>query len=326
MILGQQRFEYYLTQLDTLLLEASKTENPALYLYQNDARTKAFMLQALSKLYAGLHNEKKFVKLKDRFKELEDMLGDMDHYDAYAKEFKKNKKIPANIVTFIEKKKVENTTTFNNLLLEKKWINHDPLRINKIRKKLNKIDWQTADKETALIKAFYESEIKEINEFFTSCGKAFTDIENQVHELRRKLRWLSIYAQALQGVIQFSRKNSTEPSLKKYLTKDIIESPFNKMPAKGKNTDVILLSKNHFLALSKTIDSLGKLKDSGLKLHALEEAIMGTSKIEKTAAFIKACKLANTDKNGLTDILKKANTICNPFFAEKNLDKILSNG
>ncbi len=326
MTLGKQRFEYYLTQLDTLLLEASKTENPALYLYQNDARTKAFMLQGLSKLYAGLHNEKKFEKLKDRFKVLEDMLGKIDYYDSFAIAFKKDKKIPAHIVAFLEKKKVEHTTAFSNLLLEKKWINHDPLRTNKIRKKLNKIDWQPADKETALIKTFYESEIKEINEFFVSCGKTFTDIENQVHELRRKLRWLSIYAQALQGVLQFSRKNSTEASLKKYLTKDIIESPFNKMPAKGKNTDVILLSKNHFLALSKTIASLGKLKDSGLKILALKEAILATSKIEEAAAFTKACKLANTDKNGLTDILKKANAICNPFFAEKNLDKVLSNG
>jgi hypothetical protein len=325
MTLGQQRFEYFLTQLDTLLLEASKTENPALYLYKNDARTKVFMLQGLAKIYAGMHNEKKFLKIKERFKILEDMIGAIDYYDAFAVAFKKNKNIPANISSFLEKKTQESLSILNNQLLEKKWINHDPLRSKKIQKKLAKIDWQTPEKEVELISIFYAKSIKGITEFYESCGTSFTELETQVHEIRRKLRWLSIYVHAFRGAIQFSRKNVTDPNLKKYLTKDIVESPFNKMPAKGKNVAVMLLSKNYFLALSKTIATLGKLKDEGLKIHVLKDAILATSKTTDEAAQIKAYKLANVDKNGLVTILKKANNICKPFFEEKNLDKLLSN-
>ena len=60
MILGPQRFEYFLMKLEELLAQAAATKNPALFLYQNDARTKLFMLEGLSKLYAGMHNKKKF--------------------------------------------------------------------------------------------------------------------------------------------------------------------------------------------------------------------------------------------------------------------------
>ena len=101
---GLGRFEFYLIQLDDLLLKASQSKNPALFLYQNDGRTKVFMLQGLAKLYAGMHNEKKFLKIKERFKQVEDLLGGVDHYDNYAKDFLKDKTITSKIRLFIEKK------------------------------------------------------------------------------------------------------------------------------------------------------------------------------------------------------------------------------
>ncbi|MFN0081444.1 MAG: hypothetical protein ACKVOM_02915 [Ferruginibacter sp.] len=104
---GPGRFEFYLIQLDEVLLQSSKTDNPALYLYKNDARTKAFMLEGLSKLYASLHNEKRFDYAKEYFKSLEDALGDIDHYDAYAEQFLADPEMPVTIRMFIEQKRDE---------------------------------------------------------------------------------------------------------------------------------------------------------------------------------------------------------------------------
>ena len=65
---GLLRFEFFLNQLETIILKADKQKNPGLFLYKNNARTPLFMLEALSKMYAEIHNKKKFSKLKEHFK------------------------------------------------------------------------------------------------------------------------------------------------------------------------------------------------------------------------------------------------------------------
>ena len=99
---GIIRFDFYLNQLLVLISNASKQKNPALWLYQNNARTPIFMLEGLSKLYLDLHNKKKFTALKEQFKLLEDGLGAIDYYDSFAKEFAKNKKIPVAVTKYLQ--------------------------------------------------------------------------------------------------------------------------------------------------------------------------------------------------------------------------------
>ncbi len=99
---GSARFEFYLLKLEELIKQSLNEINPALWLYNNDARTVIFMLEGLSKLYAGLHNKKRFEKLKDDFKLLEDGLGAIDYYDAFAREFSTNSNIPAEITSYLQ--------------------------------------------------------------------------------------------------------------------------------------------------------------------------------------------------------------------------------
>jgi len=47
---GEQRFNFFLDQLQSLLANAQNQKNPALWLYSNNARTTLFMLEALAKL------------------------------------------------------------------------------------------------------------------------------------------------------------------------------------------------------------------------------------------------------------------------------------
>ena len=59
------------------------------------------MLEALAKLYGGIHNKKIVAKVKTGFKLLEDAIGQIDYYDAFAKEFLLNKNIPATITNYL---------------------------------------------------------------------------------------------------------------------------------------------------------------------------------------------------------------------------------
>lgn len=302
---GLARFEFYLKQLEKLLLESKAQENPAFWLYQNNARTPLFMLEGLAKLYGNLHNSKKFEKLETHFKLLEDAIGAIDYYDAFAKQLSSDKKTPAKTIKFLQKKTAEKIQIVNDLLIEKKWIGENPERLTKIRKKLGEIDWLKDEAEIKAVEKFYRVTIDKINTFAKQYKDGFTELELQVHELRRKIRWLSIYPQALQGCIQLNEKSTKDKNVAKYLTPEIVNSPYNKLPAVGTNKVILMFEKDHFLALSWMISELGKLKDAGLQVHVLAEANNKTIEDSK-------------------EILAKASEICRTFFAEKNLDKLIA--
>lgn len=320
---GLGRFEYYIIQLEDLLTKARGTENPALYLYQNDVRTKLFMLEGLSKLYAGLHNKKRFTYAMEYFKSLEDLFGAIDHYEGIAKDFLKDDEMPSTLRMFAEEKKQQMLENANLVLLKKKWTVPDLYRTKKIRSKIKKADWQNPEEEVESIKAFYKKSIDNVTEFYLETGTEFNDIELQVHDLRRKLRWLSIYPQALRGCVQFIDNGIDTPEIDKYLTPEIVNSPFNIMPSAGTNQFFVFVEKNYFLALSYVINALGKIKDQGLRIMATAEAVENTQFVDEKVSLERAFSLNHVEENGLKDILKSAKDICEPFFYEDNLAKLL---
>ncbi|MEP7256583.1 MAG: hypothetical protein ABI666_12460 [Ferruginibacter sp.] len=321
---GIARFDYYLNKLQALLLKSSKQKNPALWLYQNNARTPLFMLEALAKLYAGIHNKKKFTKLKAQFKLLEDTLGAIDYYDSFAKEFISNKKIPATITNYIQAQSREKIQSLNEILKEKEWLSEDNMRIEKIRKKLAEADWQKEKEDIKSIQHFYMLSINQILEFIHQKDFHFENVETDVHELRRKLRWLSIYPQALQGCIQLSKAKTTPKYLSKYLTKEITGSPYNIMPDAVDNKYFLLLEKNRFYALSWMIAELGKLKDNGLRVVVIKEALLQTTATNEKEALKKAYLLCGRGQMQLTHALSTAETLCKTYCKEKNLESLIT--
>ncbi len=320
---GQARFDLFLAQLQTLLDKAAKQKNPALWLYQNNARTPLFMLEGLAKLYAGIHNKKKFIKIKAHFKLLEDAIGQIDYYDAFAKEFAGNKKIPATVVSYLQAQAREKIQSLNEILTEKDWIGSGKSRIEKIRKKLKKADWLDEPKDVEGIRDFYFSSINGILEFSNQKNFHFENVEKDVHELRRMLRWLSIYPQALKGCIQLSQSKKSPAYLSKYLTKAITGSPYNVMPDAGDLRYFLLLDKNRFYALSWMISELGNLKDSGLRLEVIKEALIQSGSTDEKAALIKARSFLGNRQLTEQQVLDQAEAILKTFCKEQNLESLV---
>lgn len=322
---GHLRFEYFLNQFQALLVKSSKEKNPALWLYQNNARTPLFMLEGLAKMYAGIHNKKKFSKIKEHFKLLEDAIGQIDYYDAFAKEFLINKKIPATITTYMQAQSREKIQSLNEILLEKNWLGDGAVRLNKIRKKLEKVDWQDEKEDISNIQQFYLTAINKILEFINKKDFRFTDVEKDVHEFRRMIRWLSIYPQALRGCIQLGKAKTKAPEyLKKYLTKAITTSPYNVMPDAADQKYFLLFEQNRFYALSWVIAELGNLKDNGLKVEVIKEALLQTSKITEKDALAKAYKLAGPGQKTIAQVLAAAGKLSKTFCKEKNLELMIT--
>ena len=323
---GQLRFEYHLNQLQQLISKSAKQKNPALWLYQNNARTPLFMLEGLAKMYAGIHNKKKFSKIKEHVKLLEDAIGQIDYYDSFAKEFVANKKIPAAITNYLQAQSREKIQSLNEILHENNWLGDDANRIEKIRKKLSEADWQDEKEEIKSIHQFYISAINKILEFINEKGFQFTNVENDLHEFRRMIRWLSIYPQALRGCIQLSTaktKTATPKYLAKYLTKSVKTSPYNILPDAADQKHFLLFNKNRFYALSWLIGELGNLKDSGLKVEVIKEAMLQTSKINEKDALAQAYKLAGPGHKTIQQLLDASEKISKIFCKEKNLESLI---
>jgi hypothetical protein len=310
----KNNFLHYIHQLSALLQESKTNSNPAMYLHNKGARTTAFMLQGLSRLYKELHNAKRFKKMQEKFKTLEDALGQVDLYNALVQSKALANKDAVVVKAYFQELLDESCTLLNIILEQNYFKKNEPFF--KTIKKINEADWFKPEEEANAIAKFYTKESKEVEQF----GKElpFTDMELHVHEWRRKLRWLSIYPQALDGLIQLEN-TAIDIKWNKYLTPAVINSPYNTLPDGSPLPYHVWLHKPAFLALSWMIQELGNLKDEGLMQHAITKGILKiTPDMDGNAAYELAKKWCGSKLND-QQILDNATAITKTFIEDKAL-------
>ncbi len=314
-------FLFYSKQLQALFTKAAKQENPAMWLYKNGGRTPLFMLEALTRLHRKAFDEKVFDKWNKRFKKLEDLLGEMDKFIVFEKELKLNKKITKENLKYFEVNINNFTQKLNQRLQEKDWLNS---KLESFEEKLNAFTVEYNQEYIDELQFSIIDEIDAILNFASKQDYQFTKLEEHIHEVRRKLRWISIYGQALQGLIQLKKPVKKQKTHINYFTKDILNSPFNKLPAKPKNTANIHFDADSFYALSWLINELGKLKDVGLKIQAVTDAIYVSEEVSEIQAKEKAISVLGFKKTIEADILKQASErIKTAIWKDKILDKLV---
>lgn len=292
-------FLYHLDALQLIMKAAVEKENPANYIYKKNARTQLFMLEAISKLFRKIHKDP-FEKWKEQFKKLEDGIGQYDYFFVFQQQFM-NEQQSKKVISYVNNKTEESLLNLNKLL-KKEWFDNSLNRIAKIRKQAENYLWPHHKETVEFLTLQYQESITDILEFYNTCIP-FSQIEKQIHALRRKLRWLSIYPHAFRGYIQlaFDKYNTFE----KYQTKEVLASPFIQFPPPNNNNNnhILTLNSSAFLALCWIINELGKLKDEGLK-----QELLATS-----------AGIATNEKK----ILNEATKLTVSFFNEHVLDKLV---
>lgn len=321
---GYKRFEYYLIQLEALLAQAGEEKNPAQWLYENDARTCFFMLESLSRMYKSIHGKKGLNKINNWCKEFEDILGAVDYYDSFRKVFATHTATPVTVTAYLGGEMEKKLQQTNKLLLSDKWLGSKAKKTKKIRKLLRKVKWLAPKNEAELVAKVYKEDIEIILMFASETSNGFTELESQVHEMRRKLRWLSIYAKSLNGLVQLADSELLpDADINFYLTEEVISSPYNKLQDPANNEYIVLLERNYFLALSWIISKLGKLKDEGLEIFALTEALQVTENIPPLQAHSVAINLLDLKENHLDEILKESSEVMINYIAKDYLKNLL---
>lgn len=310
-------FLFYSKQLQALLAKASTQKNPALWLFKNDARTPLFMLEGLTRIHSKAFSEKLFLKWNIRFKKLEDVFGEIEQYNTLEIELEKNKKVSKEILKYFAVNTNNYMVKCNQRLHEKNWFNN---KLKPFDYKLSEFDVEYNQEYLDELKYCIGNEIDAILSFAKKSDYQFTKMEEQVHEMRRKLRWLSIYAIALNGLIQLKKTDKKTKFKINYFTKKVLNLPYNKLPLRPKNTAIIEFDHDSFFALSWVISELGKLKDNAITIQKLSDAIFIVEDITVSEANKKAISILGLKANAQEEILKQASVILETALVK---DKIL---
>ena len=251
---GPARFNKYIVLINECLTLCKKDKNPAKKLYQTKVRSYLFMLESLARIYKKIHSKKAMKLLQYEMKAMEDKLGKIDFYDGL------NKQKPSKIFKTNYLKAIDELNTY---LVTKKFLIENTFLIF-CNSTLKNIEWLSVKKDTKKIKKVIEQELKQIIKHIKTDEGIFDEIESGIHELRRDLRWISIYAASLNGLLQLKKVEPTS-EFKKYYISKVLNSPFNILPINtNKKIIPIQINSNNYYALSWIIMELGVIKDKGL--------------------------------------------------------------
>lgn len=284
---GMQRFLVYGDRLCECLDSSREQAQPALAFYLTKSRQWLFYLQALCRVYKKVGTKKRFKAMGESIKAIEDQLGKIDYWDGWLKESANVAGFPAAMTAAIQTHKDQELQTLHELLETGQWWSGKAM--DQWLKELEDEDWHKAGKDRREIIEFLNEEIAEIDAAVRAQTYDFSLLEEGVHEFRRQLRWISIYAHALHGLLQLRAVSNPAAIYQSYLTESVLASPFNQLPPTPAGVEPILISAPNFYALSWLIAQIGKIKDHGQKIEALH-IVAREAGLENDAAWLACSK------------------------------------
>ena len=312
-----QALQEYSLQLRDLFQKSLSQKNPALFLYQNKTRTPLFMAESLCRILSKVLKTKQLTKGLNNIKSLEDALGQIDLYDSLYLEFSKNKTVKPEQLNYFLKNKNKVVTDFNKKLIKNNFYQN-------LFNALSSITETTTKRKQLLVELEIriEKEIQKCLGFYLERPDKFTRLEEELHDVRRKLRWISIYAQSFNGIIVLDDDKNIYPWEKKFITQEEIASPYNKLVVRKNLHYYIHFNKKAFLALSHVVNQLGVIKDAAIEMEELKKATLKTSAKTQLAATKLVVKQLNL-KRTQEDLLEEAHTLLKEFFITYKIHELL---
>lgn len=302
-----------LQKLISLSKEAAKSDDPTLHFFQQNARTPFFDLEAACRIFRKTHSKEVAEPLLEIYKSAEDALGKYDFIREAGSETIKNAALSEEIKNKVLLQEKKTQIELKQFLLREKWLPDASENVsNHLEQLKNILETDSSEFRNDFIKFLKNSTLKIDTEY----RKGELDphlIEEGIHEIRRKLRWISIYAKIAGGFLQTRSSKKIPQEYEKYLMPEVISSPFTQLPNCPKDVEPIYIKHENFLALSWMIQALGVLKDKGLIQENQERLLVDQSS-------------RKNDKNGGSklidnhqEISEKALKICDQFIIKDNI-------
>lgn len=269
MSIAKERLLVYSRDLQELLQNTARKRDKALFFYTNKGRDILFRLEALTRLYRFVLDKKFFDGWYKEFKALEDTLGSMDHGDSMFREFSAYKPFRKSAEKILQARLHEESGFLSDTLSNNGWL--DGSKMKGFEKGLDAVDWKENEEDLNSYAEGILEELQKLEEKYRGGVIDLYSLEEGLHEFRRRLRWVSIYASAANGAIQLRPVKTMDQSIAKYCIKSITESPFNALPKAPKGIEPVYLQSHYFYAMSWLINYLGELKDIGIRYESFQE-------------------------------------------------------
>lgn len=283
------RFETALSQLEGLLSSDRSAAKVVKNLVDSsEARIAAFNLQALAKIYVSV--DPLFNQLRQDFKSIEDGIGKVDKWDKLNNADKKKKA----------------ADEFATVLKNGEWtVNGASPRLARIKESLKKYSWPSRAEDRSFILTQLTADLDKIRTTAFNFGQL--EEGNGLHEFRREVRWFTIKARVLNGLLQFRRGTSCPvDELKPILNSPAASGKYATLPPNPSETNSCAITQCLFVDMSQMVEQMGAIKDEveqkigntdsdqtpvDLKLRAesLYDAFKRRDTLSRLATDLKAC-------------------------------------
>jgi hypothetical protein len=257
-------------------------------LYTAGGRTPVFMLQGLARIFRKLDlddlntaDAELFDRLRLEAKIVEDVLGQIDYWWVVGQKAAAYK-LPRPVLAWAAQRHVEACGVAATWLEAREWTPHRYLsepeafepRADRFERRLRKLDWPSPKRLRKAWAEFLLSTLTDVDA--TVDALDLTRLEEGLHEARRQVRWISVYASALGGQLVLDADAPAPPGWEVYLTPETVGNPFNRLPEPGDDDRPLHMPAPLFYALSHLIDRLGRLKDQAQWTHILAQGLEDT--------------------------------------------------
>ena len=253
------RFAVWLDVLDKDMAGMTP-EASAEKLVAGSARSGVFNLQGLARLYSD--TDPKFDKARKRFKALEDGIGAYIKWDDLLEKAKKNKSADG-VLKKLNSKRAAAKEALEKVLVSEKYIPKDggPGYLTEFRAFLYAFPWKTVDEDRKIMLSTLSAQLEEIK----STSYDFTHLENGngIHEFRRKLRWFSMEARALNGLVVLKpiAEGCPVEAYKDLPTSEYAKSKYGVLPSSAIEADPVPLTPCLYVKIAAEIARIGAIKD-----------------------------------------------------------------
>jgi hypothetical protein len=258
-----ERFSIHVNALNGILAKTKFQKDKGKHFYKNKARDILFRLEALCRVYREIQDKKIFDAWYKRFKMMEDVLGVLDYHESLNNEFSTYKELKKTSEKIYLEKFEEEAQYLSEILKEEGW--QDGRLLGEFSSFLAAAEWKSEEEDAAAFGLVMSNEIDKVVSKYREGELNPYKLEEGVHEFRRRIRWVSIYAAASNGLVQLRSNPALEKQFSSYCTAEVMSSPFNVMPKqKGLRHSLVIQSAN-FYALSWLISELGSIKDDAFR-------------------------------------------------------------
>ncbi len=265
----------------------------------SEARVLFFRMEDQARVYNLASNEDKnpfFLNYLNFFKKFENLLGQVD-LKASLLQLSKDLKEPKLVSYFSDLKKKSESDLILALAKD--------LSLKEIRKDLvNFPKWKSPKKDKKIHVTYLVKELERLSKDIKKRKFTDSDIEKGLHELRRRIRWIVIHVQNLNGFTQYDHSVSVSSKVNSFLNElteanpHLTESKYLQMTPSEVSNPLAISFKVHSI-LCEIVSTIGSAKDNAEKQIYIHEALeeLGYSKSAKMNADMKLKALLKTNED-----------------------------